>query len=170
MDWNVCSAVDGGPGSGRHLHARGHVPAVRALGPFGRPGLVVPVDLGVNRFVVGQSAAQETNTGVLWVRNGDPYYIPVYSLRGTGAVGPVQRRRAGARRRRSRASAHGHFVGAQLGHVPSQQLQLLVALVVLLPQVLVLRFQVPQFVGHPFLDARRFGLDHFGVLEPQLTL
>lgn len=100
----------------------------------------------------------------------NPYYIPIYSLRGTGAVGPVQRRRAGARRRRARASAHGHFVGAQLGHVPSQQLQLLVALVVLLPQVLVLRFQVPQFVGHPFLDARRFGLDHFGVLEPQLPL
>lgn len=79
-------------------------------------------------------------------------------------------RRAGARRRRAGASTHGHLVRAQLGHVPSEQLQLLVALVVLLAQVLVLRFQVPQLVGDPFLDARRFGLDHFGILKSQLTL
>lgn len=66
------------------------------------------------------------------------------SLSGTGAVGPVQRRGAGARRWRRCGStgtgADGHFVGAQLGHVPPEQLQLLVAFVVLLPEVLVLRF------------------------------
>jgi len=93
-----------------------------------------------------------------------------YSLRGTGAVGPVQRRRAGPRRRRPGARAHGHLVCAQLGHVPPEQLQLLVALVVLLSEVLVLGLQVPQLVGHPFLDACRFGLDHLGILKSQLTL
>lgn len=56
MDRNV-GAV-GGRLDGRHLHARGHVPAVGALRPFGRSaGLLVSVDLRVDRFVVGQGAA-----------------------------------------------------------------------------------------------------------------
>jgi len=93
-----------------------------------------------------------------------------HSLCRASAVGPVQGRRAGAGRRRPGASTHGHLVGAQLGHVPSEQLQLLVALVVLLSEVLVLSLQISEFVGHPLLDARRFGFDHFGILEPQLTL
>jgi len=46
---------------GRHLDAGGHVPAVRALRPFGRARrLVVAVHLRVHRLVIGQGATTET--------------------------------------------------------------------------------------------------------------
>lgn len=51
-----------------------------------------------------------------------------------------------------------------------EQLELLVALDVLLPECLVLLLQLPQLVGDPLLDASRLRLYLPGVLQPQLPL
>ena len=51
-----------------------------------------------------------------------------------------------------------------------QQLHLLVAVSVLLPQMLVLFFQLLQLVCHPVFDSSRLGLHLLSVSQPLLSL
>ena len=51
-----------------------------------------------------------------------------------------------------------------------QQLHLLITVIILLPQVLVLLLQLPQFVGHPVLDPGSLGLHLFSISQPLLAL
>lgn len=59
---------------------------------------------------------------------------------------------------------------ADVRYVVPQELQLLIALVVLFPQMLVLLLQLPQLIRHPFLDPRGFRLDLPRVLKSELPL
>lgn len=81
-DRNDVRSVDGL--DGRHLDARGHVPAMGALRPFGRAHrrFVVTVHLSVHRLVVGQSAksaqtatdSMRTNLGGIEEIRENKYY------------------------------------------------------------------------------------------------
>lgn len=55
---------------------------------------------------------------------------------------------------------------SDISYMIAQQLELLVTLVVLLPQVLILLFQFPQFISDPFFYPRRFRFHLPGVLQP----
>lgn len=72
-----------------------------------------------------------------------------------------------------RQCPHGNthrWFQADVRYVVPQELQLLVALVVLLAQMLVLLLQLPQLIRHPFLDPRGFRLDLPRVLKSELPL
>lgn len=53
---------------------------------------------------------------------------------------------------------------SNISYMIAQQLELLVTLVVLLPQVLILLFQFPQFISDPFFYPRCFRFHLPGVL------
>lgn len=59
---------------------------------------------------------------------------------------------------------------SNISYVVAQQFQLLIALVVLLPEVLVLLLQLAQFISDPLLDSSCFRLDLPSVLQSQLPL
>lgn len=60
---------------------------------------------------------------------------------------------------------YGRFE-SYISYMIAQQLQLLITLVILLPQVLILLFQFPQFISYPFFYPRCFRFHLPGVLQP----
>lgn len=55
---------------------------------------------------------------------------------------------------------------SDIGYMIAQQFKLLIALVVLFPQMLILLFQFSQFVSDPFFYPRCFRFHLPGVLQP----